>query len=557
MALRAFEKVTRAHGPTEFARKAKLETAKTLHDMKSFKRSLGVLKALQSEQPDMVYETPDIMLYFGYNYYELGKLEAARDAFSQVINYFPDDAERDLVLARIADTYREDGLEDKAAKLYSLVARTYPESEAGIISLLRLAEIAEKQEARQPLVLKEAETSPRTTKTASQIYRQIVETYPDSPLSQVAMLKLAGLQKREQEYEKAIGTLTRLLDTHPETQLRDNVDKVMQEAMLELAAKQREEGAHEASVDTIAEMLADHPESRLTLEVRKALENSFSKVLHDKNRISGAEAAISYFEKRKKGMPIAQMPSVLLEIGMAYKELHLCEPAISALVAARRLHGENDLPARFLWALSECSYREGNHKLAKDVLPAFVSNHPEHAHIAKAHLWLAELFLADSQFGQTLTVCESGLEKTADSRMRSRFLSVMAKAHNGMGDHQEALGPLNEVLDMLESDDGDVSEIRFNVYKELGRSYFRLGQTERAVEAFERALQLRPEGSHGHGLKFEIARCYRFTAPIKAQGVLRDIVASGDPFWSKVAQARINEIDLEQSVDRLGLNKSG
>jgi tetratricopeptide (TPR) repeat protein len=109
---------------------------------------------------------------------------------------------------------------------------------------------------------------------------------------------------------------------------------------------------------------------------------------------------------------------------------------------------------------------------------------------------------------------------------------------------------------MLESDDGDVSEIRFNVYKELGRSYFQLGKTQQAVEAFERALQLRPDGSQGYGLKFEIARCYQSTDPSKAQVVLRDIVVSGDPFWSKVAQARINEINLEQSVDRLGLNKS-
>jgi hypothetical protein len=60
----------------------------------------------------------------------------------------------------------------------------------------------------------------------------------------------------------------------------------------------------------------------------------------------------------------------------------------------------------------------------------------------------------------------------------------------------------------------------------------------------------------GYGLQFEIAKCYQSIAPRKAETVLNEIVASGDPFWSKVAEAQINDINVERSVGSLGLNKS-
>lgn len=556
MALRAFEEITEAYGSSNFGRKAKLETAKTLYDMKSFKRSLETLNEIVSERPNAVYETSDVLLYTAYNQYELGRLEAARDAFSRVINYFPEMEEREMVLTRIADTFREDGLEEKAGKLYGLVARTYPESEAGIISLLRLGEISEAAETRQPLVVAETASRNVTSKTATQIYQEIIETYPKSPLSQVAMLKLAGLQKRNEDYAACIDTLSTLLAGNPEPGLRGNIEKVMQDAKLKLAARQRARGNHEASVETVASMLADYPDARLSKEVRGGLAASLVQVLQEKHRRGGAEAAISYFEERKDDIPVARMRGVLLEAGMAYRELHLCKHAVSALVAARRLNLDKDLSAKFLWGLGECSYRTGQYDLARDVLSAYVSENPDEGSIPSAYLWLGNIHMAEGGYQKALDAFKQGLQKAESARDRTELLAATGKALSRIGDYQGAVKPLNQVLSMLEADSGHVSPARFDTYRELGKAYSRLGETSRAVEAFEQALRLRPEGAEAYGLQFEIAKCYQSIAPGKAKSVLTEIVASGDPFWSKVAQARINEIEVQRSVDRLGINRS-
>ncbi|MBW2194273.1 MAG: tetratricopeptide repeat protein [Deltaproteobacteria bacterium] len=264
MALRCFEKVGQEYSESKYVQEAKLEIAKTLYQIKSFKRSLGMLSEIVTMHPDSIYENPDILLYEGYNYYELGRLKEARDVFSKVVNYFPEMGSTDLILTRIADTFREDGLETRASKLYSLVARTYPDSEAGLISLLRLGEGAEQAENEKPPLLDEkgpgkGEEKPEEerSKAAAEIYEQIIKRYPGNPLSQVAMLKLASLHKKNKEYSQCIASLKKLLAKNPKTKLRDKVERVIQEAMLKLATVQRKEGNDEESVMTLKTILLD------------------------------------------------------------------------------------------------------------------------------------------------------------------------------------------------------------------------------------------------------------------------------------------------------------
>ena len=558
MALRAFEKVIQAYGATAFAGRAKLETAKTLHEMKSFKRSLRILDELASEFPAMVYRNADVLLYTAYNHYELGRLEKAREAFSKAVNYFPEVEERDLILARIADTFREEGFEEKAAKIYSLVARTYPGSEAGVISLLRLAEIAEAQEEKSPLQLKEDVASENSSKTAGEIYREIISEYPDSPLARVAMLKLASLQKRRKEYGKCVETLKDLLTKHPETKLKDQVEKVMLQAMIQMAVEHREKGNHEQSVNTMATILEEHPETRFGGDVLQGMESSLVHVLRTKKDLEGAEGVVTYYEEREDLISPARMPEASAIVGMAYKELYLCDHAIPLLSAARKSYADRDIPPDYLLGLGECGYREGRYDLATEALAAFISTYPQHAEIAKARLWLGEVFISNADYDEALRVLKRGLEETKPSEgPRVDLLVAMGKALKGKGDYRKAISSLNQALDTLEpSADNRDTEVRFAVYKALGETYCKVGESEKAVEAFDRALTVKPEEINPYGLKFEIAKYYRSIAPGKAQELLNEIVASGDPFWSKVAQARINEINVEESVGRLGLNRS-
>ncbi len=563
MALRCFEKVGQEYSESKYVQEAKLEIAKTLYQIKSFKRSLAVLSEIVTMRPDSIYENPDILLYEGYNYYELGRLKEARDVFSKVVNYFPEMGRTDLILTRIADTFREDGMEARASKLYSLVARTYPDSEAGLISLLRLGEGAEQAENEKPPLLDEkgagkGEERPEEerSKVAAEIYEQIIKKYPGNPLSQVAMLKLASLYKKNKEYSQCIASLKKLLAKNPKTKLRDKVERVIQEAMLKLATVQRKEGNDEESVMTLKAILLDYPRTNLREEVKEGLEKSLVAVLQKKERTGGAEAVISYHERLKDELPFDAMDNVLLRLGSAYKSLHLYGYAESLFMKAREFHTEKDLPADLLLALGECSYKVKNFDNAQDVLKAFISKYPAHGQAPRVHLWLGNIFLKNKEYNKALKSLKLAIDKDLDKASRGKALIATAEALNGRGDYREAVNPLKEAVVLLENGDSSASEDMFTAYRELGETYLNLGQKKRAVGAFESALQLKPKGSDAYSLQFQIAKCYQATSPAKAENMLNRIVSSGDPFWSNVAQARINEIKMKESVDKFGFNKS-
>ena len=80
---------------------------------------------------------------------------------------------------------------------------------------------------------------------------------------------------------------------------------------------------------------------------------------------------------------------------------------------------------------------------------------------------------------------------------------------------------------------------------------------KKALKSFVKALEFQPHGQNALDLQFRLAQCYQWTKEWdKAEEMLTRIATSGDPFWSKVAQAQINEMNIQQSMDTLNRTES-
>jgi TolA-binding protein len=555
-ALQAFEELQRRYPKTRFATKAKIEVAKTFFDMKSFKRSLRTLTEITKTRLDEVYKNSDVLLYTGNNYCELGRLQEARDAFSKVLNYFPELESADLLLTRIADTYREEGLSDEACKLYDLVARTYPEAEGGLISLLRLAAEAEKAEAKNTPA---QDQGIPVTKTAHEIYEQIIEEFPDNSLSQLAMLKLANIQQKDTRYEQSIKTLKDLLAKHPATKLRQEVETSLQQTLLKLALVQKKNGDYEKSVLTLREILVDYSRTNLREEIKSELQASLETIFERKRKSGEIESIVSYYEKMKSSLPFGEMGNVLLLLGEAHKRLHLYGHALLMFSKAGKFSADKDQQIRILLGLGESAYKVKKFDEAEGSLKDFVTRYPGHREASNAYYWLGSIFLERRQYEPALESLRAALGKNPERDDRVKILTAMAKASNAQGHYENGVRSLKDVVALLSLNKGSPSEDLFLAYRELGETYVKLGQKEKAVPVFKSALELGSKRQDIQGLQFRLAQCYQWVkATSKAQDVLNQIVASGDPFWSKVAQAQINEINIKESVDKFGygLNKS-
>ncbi len=119
---------------------AKKEKAKILYEMNKFSKSLKTLDDLKKEDPENIYKHPEISLYLGYNYYQLGDNQKARENLYRYYNTCPEKEINHLVLNQIGDTYRNEGLIQDAVKFYRMVLERYPNTDGAIISKIRLAE---------------------------------------------------------------------------------------------------------------------------------------------------------------------------------------------------------------------------------------------------------------------------------------------------------------------------------------------------------------------------------------------------------------------------------
>lgn len=505
-AMRDFEELEKSYPKTPLATKAKIEIGKAFFNMQSFKRSLRTLNEVIAMQPDEVYKDPEILLYAGYNYYELGQLREARDVFSELLNYYPDVESNHLVLTRIGDIYRDEGAEDKASKLYALVASTYPETEGGLISLIRLAHMNEKTGSKTPpLAIGEGFLG----ETAHDIYEQVIEKYPDNPLAQLAMLRLAALQQKDKDYELSIMTLRKILEKHPDTSLRAEVTSVLQASL------------------------------KAFLETEKQ---------------AGNLASITrYYEQMKAVLPFQDMPDLLSWLGDTYKGFHLYGPALSMFRQASQYYANQNQSADILFGLGECAYREKRLDEAEKALKAFVTRYPERREASKGHYWLGLILFQRQRYDEAFEALTMALQPETDRYHQAKVRMALASVSNGQGDYERAAEALGEAITLLNQDKDSASEDLYVAYRELGETYLKLRQKEKAVPIFKKALELIPEGSDSHSLQFRLAQCYQWLkATDQAEAMLNRIVASGDPFWSKVAQVQIKEMNMKESVEELG-----
>jgi TolA-binding protein len=508
-AIRSFQQVERLYPETPFANTAKIERAKALFDMNSFKRSLRVLDEIMTTEPNKVYEDPDILLYSGYNYYELGRLGKARDLLCKVLNYFPDIESNHLILTRIADTYREQGMESKALELYNMVIRRHPDSEGGLISMLRLAADIEKVELEMLVSPGVIEEIAPYNRPARETYEEIVKTHGDNPLSQLVGLRLALQQEKDNDHEGSINILRGILAKYPDTPLKEQIKSALG-APVEAIFEREQQGGNYAKI-------------------------------------------VGYYEEMKYDLVVEDMPKVLLILGDAYRRLHLYDRAISALEKAKKSYTDQGQPATLLLGLGESFYKVQRLEEAQRSLEVFVDRYPEDKRAYQAYFLIGDIMLRQKEYEQAIAAFDLAMQKNPDGLYKIDILLAMAEASNCHRDYDRASKLLNRAIALMNQNKADSAAGTYEAYQELGETYLKLGKNKQAVSAFENALKVSPKGRDDHSLQFRLAECYQgLEERDKTEGILNQIIASGDPFWSRVAEAKINEMNIREAVERLG-----
>ncbi len=504
-AIKSFQEVERLYPEAPFAGRAKIQRAKALFEMNNFKRSLRVLDEIITAEPNKVYENPDVLLYSGYDYYELGRLEEARDALCKVLNCYPDIESNHLILTRIADTYREQGTETKASKLYNMVLRRYPDGEGSLISMLRLSTDIQKVESKKLLFIMPIEEIAPYTRPAQETYKEIMKVHGDNPLSHLAGLRLAHQQQKDKDYEGSVNILRDILTRCPDTPLKEQIKSSLR-----------------APVEAIFE--------------REQQAGNYGKI-------------VGYYEEMKADLGTEDMPNLLLILGDAYRRLHLYNVAIPAFEKAKKSYTDQGQPATLLFGLGESFYKVQRLEEAQRALEAFIERYPEDKRAYQAYFLIGNIMLRQKKYEKAIAAFNLAMQKDPDELYKIDILLAMGEASNCRRDYNKASRLLNRAIALMNQNKTDPAAGTYEAYQDLGETYLKLGDNEQAVSAFENALKVSPKSRDDYRLQFRLAECYqRLRERDKTEGILNQIIASGDPFWTRMAEAKINEIEIDMRL---------
>jgi TolA-binding protein len=202
--------------------------------------------------------------------------------------------------------------------------------------------------------------------------------------------------------------------------------------------------------------------------------------------------------------------------------------------------------------LMESAYQEKRLDLAEQAGTAFVQKNPAHEKTSQAYFILGDIGLMRRDFKRALNLLNAALAKNPDRKTRIGVMLAKGRASNALGDYDGAERSLEGAIALLNKDEYRSPEDLATAYGELGETRVKQGKKHKALLSFQKALALHPQGPGVHSLQFRLAQCYQWTkAWDEAQEMLTRIVSAGDPFWSQVAQAQINEINIQESMDTI------
>jgi len=505
LSIQIFNRLIQKHPANLQAVKARVEMAKALFQQKAFSASMKVLNTIREKDPDIIYEYPDILLYVGYNYYEMGQFRKSRDTLSRTINYFPDMESNHLVLTRIADLYWEDGLIDKAVHIYNQVYTGYPDTDGALISAIRLVEHA-KVTAKERFA-KRIIHKVKFNRLAEEVYDDIIQNHKKNPLAQLALLKVAIQKEKEGNYQAAIKKIIRLLKNYPSTKLKPDAQVALR-----------------SSLEMLSHQYHD--------------QKQYNKIVNDFNKYLRYLSVKDFSGK------------YMLELGNSFLALNLYRRAQQIYVRASERFIKKDQPADLFFGMGETAFHLKEINEAMNYFQIFIKKFPEDSRLNHVYSRLGNIAYNQKEYTNAIGHFENAIQQHTRYPDRLKDYLKLGRAYRKTQRFDRAIQTLKNNIDLFSQYKDVPLEHIFDVFYEMGEVYFQIGNKKSAAVAFEDALRSLPKDQNSIPVQFRLAECYsHLQVRDKAEKILTRIKNAEDQFWSKMAEAMMKEIEVNRQLE--------
>jgi TolA-binding protein len=507
-ALAIFQSIQQQYPNSSEAVKSKIETAKVFFDLNQFQKSLDLLSGLAAKH-EYIYQYPDISRYFGDNLYQLGQFRKARQHLFRYYNMCPDNGDSHLILARVADAYREDNDSDSAIKVYHLVLDRYPDTEGALISVYRLADLQEEgDESEKTGVAPNFKIIGSHIDMPRKIYEDVIQNAIDkdetSPLTQYALLKLSRIDLKEKKYTSSLNRLKALIEKYPRTKLRKEIEHTYEETLLAILQK-------------------DY-------------------------KIKRYKHIINTFLAEKANIIKLKSPRILITIARSALALELEDMAVEMFKKATPYLSNEEKPADLLFSLAKDFHANGKMDSASLYLDLLIKNHPKDKYIPDAYLIKGDILSASKNSTRASAMYSMALEHGSKNCDQPAILLQRAKTLMETGSSKGAFQAISAADDIIR----DCPHTDIQVFEDLGNAFIQFGYPKEALSVFTFAHDLALDGSSRSRLKMLMARCHELLNNKPSYlAIYNEVANQNDPFWGNVAKEKIEEMKFSSMVEEV------
>jgi tetratricopeptide (TPR) repeat protein len=459
---------------------------RALYEKRQYLDSLSVLNYVVASTPDKVYTTHELLLIMGDGNFEIGQTGTAREILTRLLNLYPDVKDPDVILSKIGDTYGMDNKGEKAIKIYELVREKYPDTEGYIASSIGLARYMKSDQEK------------------IDIYEMIKKKFPENSYSRVAMMRLAEIYQASGDYAKCIKEIENLLLAHPRG-LRYEAVKLMQKAYEAMFQKQLKS-------------------------------NEFTQVL---NRYELEHPRIDRMGSRE----------IALSVGLSYLKAKLYDESFNHLISAYKQYDRASRPPELLFGLGVAMDESGRDDDAIKLLNAFSKQFPKNENRIETLIRAGHIYLEKKDY-QTSSDKFKEAHKTSKNHIeKGTILLSHSSVYEKKGDMKTASDLREEAVKEIALASGENYELLTEAYKQLGQSYIVLKNYAKAADSYQKALNLSNNDQEKANLGFLLGDAYqKGNIILKAKEAFEQVVASYDSVWARLAQQRLNTLELAETI---------
>ena len=452
-----------------------------MYESNEFKEALAVLTEVVATDSKSVFKDKELLLTIGNLHYQLGNYPEAREVLIKTVNFYPNQTITPVLMTRIADTFRDTNQPEQADKIYQLVMETHPGTDGFAISAMRHASYLAKRNDKE------------------NVYHKIIDEFPDHPMAKLAKVKLADLQLQAGEYRGSINTLREMAAA--------NLKDLKNEAIYVL------ESSFEAFLGRLCEKKA------------------FTEIL-------------TAYERDKRLILRLDNPKIFEIVGTAFLEGHLYSQAAFVLKKAYKLTNHRTRPGSLYYRLGIAFQETEKTSQAKELFYAYLETVPKAHRKADVYLRMSEILANENAHQQAFDFLTQAYGQSRSNDEKVEILMRLSASLKTLGQLERIPPYLIDAINLLVDAKAPEFERVKGAYQMLGDTYLAISDFDMAVDAYTMALKFSEE-QRPPGLLFSLAESYTMArAPEQARRILTEILGSGDEFWARVAQEKMNSLTL-------------